>query len=220
MYASTSWKTSSQPTWQHPKLSVSVSAHPVLGQKEQDGAPPVHFYPCPPCTECQMCTVKTSPFSQSAVSDSCWHAVGSEVQLFEDSVGTLPRSALWPAGTHSNAGWLPSESCAVILTTERGSRSAKPHLQGDGDTGTVLRHLHLQIHENLYANVKYCSPKKLSNLRAHTGSLLLSEGLSQLYSRKQNSSGYYWDKLNLQQDHKKNRWAQYSQHQSYQEQLW
>jgi len=103
--------------------------------------------------------------------------VGSDVQLLEDTMGTLPRSTLQPAGTHSNAGGLSSESYAVILTTNRGNGSAKPHLQVDGGTDMVIRHLRIQIYKNPYVNMKHCSPKKLSNLQAHIGSLLLSEGL-------------------------------------------
>lgn len=60
--------------------------------------------------------------------------------------GTLPpRSALWPAAAHSSAGWLPSEGWAVVLTTNRGSRSAEPQLQVDGDTGVALRPLYVQM---------------------------------------------------------------------------
>lgn len=75
-------------------LSVSVSAHPVLGHKGQDAALPVHFYPRPPCTEYEVSTVKAGPFSQSAVSIPRWHAVGSEAQLFEDSVAPFLHAAL------------------------------------------------------------------------------------------------------------------------------
>lgn len=60
---------------------------------------------------------------------------------------------------------------------QTGNSSAKPHLQVDGGTDMVIRHLRIQIYKNPYVNMKHCSPKKLSNLQAHIGSLLLSEGL-------------------------------------------